>query len=80
MTIHIGGMLADDLFNAADMEATAFAQQFAEAYAIPEMKVSDDMQFWVYTSPDGVRVRIDTEKSLSIEKVASAQERKKAFD
>ena len=80
ISINIGGMLANDMFNAADMEATAFVQQFANAYAIPEMTIADDMQSYVYTSPDGVQVRIDSDKTVVITKVASVDERKKAFD
>ena len=73
-------MVVNDLFNAADMDASDFAQQFVNSYNIPEMKVSDDMESWTYTSPDGVKVKIHDDKSVFVEKVASAQERKQSFD
>lgn len=70
----------NDSFNAADMDASAFVKQFISAYDIPEMKVSDNLQSWTYTSPDGVKVTIDTQKNVSLEKVASAQDRKQSFN
>lgn len=72
--------LASHLFNSADMDASAFVQQFANSYHIPEMKVSDDRQFWTYTSPDGVKVTIDTTKAVMLEIVASAQDHKQSFN
>lgn len=78
--ILLNGVIVNDLFNAADMEASAFVKQFISAYNIPEMKVSDNLQSWTYTSPDGVKVTIDTTKNVLLEKVESAQERKQSFD
>ena len=78
--IKLSGMVVNDLFNAADMDASDFVQQFVNSYNIPEMKLSDDMESWTYTSPDGVKVKIDDGKSVFVEKVASAQERKQSFD
>lgn len=78
--ILLNGSLVNDLFNAADMDASAFVKQFISAYDIPEMKVSDNLQSWTYTSPDGVKVTIDTQKKVSLEKVASAQDRKQSFN
>ncbi len=78
--IKLSGMVVNDLFNAADMDASDFVQQFVNSYNITEMKVSDDMESWTYTSPDGVKVKIDNDKSVFVEKVASAQERKQSFD
>ncbi|HOX40549.1 MAG TPA: hypothetical protein P5567_09635 [Kiritimatiellia bacterium] len=79
-SIRLSGMVVDALFNSADMDASDYVQQFIDSYDIPEMKVADDMESWVYTSRDGIKVKIDTKKSLFIEKVASTQERKKSFD
>ena len=78
--IRLSAWVVNDLFNAADMDASDFAQQFVNSYNIPEMKVSDDMESWTYTSPDGVKVKIHDDKSVFVEKVASAQERKQSFD
>lgn len=78
--IRLSAWVVNDLFNAADMDASDFAQQFVNSYNIPEMKVSDDMESWTYTSPDGVKVKINDDKSVFVEKVASAQERKQSFD
>lgn len=71
---------ANALFNASQMEASEFVKQFVTAYNIPEMRVSDDMEFWTYTNSDGIRVKIDGRKSVLIERVASVEERKQAFD
>lgn len=78
--ISLNGMLVNSLFNAADMDASAFVQQFISAYNIPEMKVSDDRLYWTYTSPVGVKISINKEKGLVLEKVASAQDRKQSFN
>lgn len=78
--IELSSLIVNDLFNAADMDASAFVKQFISAYDIPEMKVSDNLQSWTYTSPDGVKVTIDTQKNVSLEKVASAQDRKQSFN
>jgi len=78
--ILLKGSLVNDLFNAADMDASAFVKQFISAYDIPEMKVSDNLQSWTYTSPDGVKVTIDTQKNVTLEKVESAQDRKQSFN
>lgn len=79
-SILLNTVTVNDLFNASGMEASDFAKQFVEAYKIPQMDVSDNAQALVYTSKDGIKVTIDSQKNLFIVKVASAQERKKAFD
>lgn len=68
------------IFNAKGMEISDFAKQFANSYGIPEMKVSDDRRSWTYTSADGTRVEITSEGDITVEKVASAQERNQSFD
>ena len=78
--IKLTSMVVDALFNATDMDASAFVQQFINAYNIPEMKVSDDMESWNYTSSEGVKIKIDNKKGVFVEKVASSQERKQSFD
>jgi len=78
--IRFSGTLVSEMFNADDMDATAFAKQFIGAYNIPDMAVADDRKSWTYTSPDGVKVTITNKKGLGLEKVASTQERKNAFD
>ena len=64
----------------SNMDASAFVQQFINSYNIPAMKVSDNLQSWTYTSPDGVKVTIDTKKNVTLEKVESTQERKQSFN
>jgi len=80
ISILLKGAFVNDLFNAADMDASAFVQQFISAYNIPEMKVSDNLQSWTYTSPKGEKITIDTMKNVMIEKVESAQDRKQSFN
>lgn len=73
-------MLVNDLFNAADMDATSFAEQFMQAYHIPPMEISDDATSYYHTTEDGVKITIQSDKTLVIEKVASKKERKANFD
>jgi hypothetical protein len=80
MVIALGSPLVNDLFNAADMDASDFVKQFISAYNIPEMRVSDDLQSWAYTSPNGEKVIIFRSKGITIVKVESAQDRKQSFN
>ena len=68
------------MFNADNMEASAFVKEFMNAYKIPSMKPSDNWQNWIYTSEDGVKVTISQDKSILIEKAASKSESKFSFD
>ena len=79
-TIKFHQNLVNALFKADDLDATTFATQFLNAYKIPGWKVDDGMKSWSYTSPDGVKVSIDSEKCILIEKVPTNEERNKAFD
>ena len=78
--IEIGPGLVNKFFKAEEMDASTFVKTFIEAYGIPEMKPSDDLEHWVYTSPDGVKVSISGKKNLRFERAASSEEIKKAFD
>jgi hypothetical protein len=70
----------DDIFKASNMEAREFAEQFTSAYKIPEMNISEQMDSWTYSSPDGVKVTVDMNKKVLLEKTASEEERKSSFD
>lgn len=72
--------VVDVLFNSEGLDASDFVRQFADAYKIPSMKISDDLKSWVYSSPEGTKVTISTKKEIVIEKVASAQDLKRSFN
>ena len=72
--------LVNDMFKATDMEAGEFAQQFATSYHIPDLKVSENMDSWIYTSPDGVKITIDDKKDLKLQKAANEKERQSSFN
>lgn len=67
------------LFNVDGMEISTFVETFSKAYNI-SMSMSDDMNKWIYTSPDGTKVTISTEKDLIMQKVPSASEQIQSFD
>jgi hypothetical protein len=68
--------VVDELFNTADMDASAFVEEFAKSYRIQGMAVADDRQSWSHTTQGGVKVTIGRDKSLSVEKVAGKKERR----
>lgn len=74
--MYFPGSLVNKIFNALEMEASDFAKKFAESYNIPELEISDDMQTLYYSSPDGFRIEIESDKSLTIKKVAAESEQK----
>lgn len=82
--IGLGTGLVDLWFNASDMSAQAFIQQFINSYSIPEMSPESSYnQFsesidtsWHHTSPAGFKLTIYENKAISIERVASAAERR----
>jgi len=78
--ILIPGPYAEVLFKAKEMEASEFVEAFAKGYKIPIFEVKDDMSGWYYTSPNGYKISIDTEKTIEIERTATAQESANAFD
>lgn len=59
--------LTDMVFDARDMQASDFAQKFISAYGIPELKPSDDRQYWQYITPSGTRVKITANKNVIID-------------
>ena len=79
-SISLSAPLVGLMFNADNMEASAFVKEFMNAYKIPSMKPSDNWQNWIYTSEDGVKVTISQDKSILIEKAASKSESKFSFD
>ena len=78
--INLDPDFVDKEFMASNMDASEFVQQFINSYNIPEMRVSDDRKSWKFTNPEGVMIQIDTHKRIIISKVASSDERKRAFD
>ena len=78
-----GGDAVDFLFNSGNLNAEEFAQQFANAYHIPEFtrrkSPSGDWQ-WAYKSPDNISITIFDDKNLIIEKDSSEQDIKKNFN
>jgi hypothetical protein len=67
----------DHFFNAGDMNAEDFAQQFIDAYHIPKLKakMESPSSYWEYSSADGYRVRVDLDKSVSVSAIPAAAER-----
>lgn len=74
---YLKGPLVDILFNSSDLSTDDFVKAFTDAYKIPEMKGEG---CYIYTSPDGVKISIDRDKSITVEKVPSETERKASFD
>jgi hypothetical protein len=72
--------VTDLLFGVSGMEASAFAKQFMDAYNIPTMDVSDNLDSWIYTGTDGAKISINLQKSVLLEKIATKAEQKKTFD
>jgi hypothetical protein len=62
----LGRETVDEIFGAGSLEAEAFAQEFIDAYSIPEMDF--DGSKWVYTDTEnGWTVSITVQKVLSLE-------------
>jgi len=68
------------LFNVADMDGKNFAQTFVNAYNIPSMDFIIDVPHghWDYRDPQGVFVKIMTNKELFLWQIAKSTER--SFD
>lgn len=67
------------LFNCGDMEMRQLAQTFMDAYAIPAMEsVATHNWGFEYTDPAGWKVRIEEDRTLVVDAVATATQR--AFD
>lgn len=66
------------LFNVSDMSAENFVQNFIDSYSIPEMtpEYKNNTSYWTYTSFDGYKISIDTEKTIYLESIATKKERK----
>ncbi len=67
------------LFNVSDMDGAEFAAAIVENYDVPLMQpeFSDDGNlYWEYKDPRGVLLKIKDNKTLTMEKIASAAERK----
>lgn len=79
-SIGLDSVIVNDFFNAADMEPSEFRQQFMSSYNLPEMEPSDDLDWWITRSPDGVEIRLSNQKALVMKKVPKIEERKQAFD
>lgn len=73
-------ILVNNIFKAQGAPAVTFAQQFINAYGIPEIKLSDDRRSWFYLSPDGVKLTITVDKDVYIERISSEAERRDAFN
>jgi hypothetical protein len=72
--------LVDIAFNAEKLDVSVFAQEFINAYNIPAMQLSDDRRSWYFISPDGVKVSIHHDKTLHMQRVSTAAERKNTFN
>jgi hypothetical protein len=62
--------MVNALFNAYDMEAEDFNQEFMTAYQIPGMELWDEGMGWQFRSGNGYRVRIDGVKRVIIDKIS----------
>lgn len=82
IAIELKEVIVDKLFAAKGMDGSAFADQFVKAYSIPQMDLTGTFgnPAWTYTSKDGAKLTIDSEKTLLLEKVAGQQDLKKAFN
>jgi hypothetical protein len=77
--IVLEGPIVDELFNASGLETSTFVKQFSDSYGV-KMDISDDWQSWVCTKADGAKISINSYKAITLEKVASKQKIKKAFN
>lgn len=73
--IEFSPYIVNILFNVIDMDAKQFAEAFKKAYAIPKMQSDDYGSEYYYISPTGVKVKIDTTKTLTIEKIPNPSQR-----
>ncbi len=79
-TIVLPAAVVDRLFNSAGLPGEEFAKRFADGYKIrgmeqfSETKNEDLVTGWRYISPDGYKIIILTDRSLSIQKVAKPSE------
>jgi hypothetical protein len=80
IAINLDAIAVNALFDSDRQDASVFVETFIKAYGIPRMNPSDDFSSWTYTSPDGAKLTIDTQKNILLEKVASKKEQKKNFD
>jgi len=80
--IMFDGFMIDRLFGSSDLDGEHFVEQFRSSYKIPSMEVvSGGLSFgWSCTTKDGAKLTIDSGKNFWLEKVASSEERAKAFD
>jgi hypothetical protein len=66
--------------NTLDSSLKEFAKNFMDAYGIPEFQPSEDGEGYEYTYPEGVKVIINKDKSIEIDKIASKKEIKSSFN
>jgi hypothetical protein len=78
MKITFGKICSPRIFNAADLSAEDFAQTFITAYDIPKLRPNGE--WWEYTTPDNVRIRISGDKAVEIQKAATEQQRRSNFN
>jgi len=72
--------LVNYLFHATELSLAEFTKQFAEAYKSDDFGTDADGRSTSYTTAQGVKVTIGSDKTLTIKKVASPSDVKKAFD
>jgi hypothetical protein len=80
-----GRDLVNTLFNASDLGPRDFIQTFVKSYHIPEMNTEYGGReikypYQMYTSPEGVKIMIDDDKSLVVKKVPSKAEKNASFN
>lgn len=82
VTIALSARVIDKLFSANGLDGSAFADQFMKSYGISKMETVGTLlnPAWTFTSKDGAKLTIDSEKTLLLEKVSGQQEVKKAFN
>ncbi|MBF0548740.1 MAG: hypothetical protein HQM08_30225 [Candidatus Riflebacteria bacterium] len=83
---HIRFPYRDDIFNTPDLDNEGFVQQFVNSYNIPGMKgkassgIEGKILFgdclWEYLSPEGYKLTIGQKKSIELEIIPKATERK----
>jgi hypothetical protein len=79
--IVISANLSQALFeNTLNSSTQDFAKNFMEAYGIPELQPSEDGESYEYTYPEGVKVILNKDKSIEIDRIASKKEIKSSFD
>lgn len=75
--------MVNKLFNTADMSAIDFAQAFIDNYDIPSMNnffvsLGDKIEplvGWEFSSPDGFRIRIFSDKAIELVRIPKANDR-----